>query len=224
MLRSAALALALGLAACQSADAPADPAPTSTNASADAEAPTPGEPVPGQPAPAFSLPSTGSETVALADFAGQTVVLEWLNYDCPFVRKHYGAGAMQALQTQAAADSVVWLSIVSSAPGEQGHFDAAAMDARTREAGGRQRAVLLDPDGTVGRRYGALTTPHMFVIGPDGRTVYNGAIDDRPSTDAASLDGARNYVVEALAAVRAGRAPATTRTQPYGCSVKYADA
>lgn len=221
-MRFVALALALGLAACQSADAPADPAPPSTtgdDAAAEAGAPTPE-----QPAPAFALPTTGGETVALADLAGQTVVLEWLNYDCPFVRKHYGAGAMQALQTQAAADSVVWLSIVSSAPGEQGHFEPAAMDARTQEAGGRPRAVLLDPDGTVGRRYGALTTPHMFVIGPDGAVVYNGAIDDRPSADAASLDGARNYVAEALAAVRAGQAPETTRTQPYGCSVKYADA
>ena len=111
------------------------------------------------------------------------MVLEWLNYDCPFVGKHYGGGNLPALQERAAADGVVWLSVVSSAPGEQGHFEPAAMDARTEAEGGLQEAVLLDPDGTVGRRYGAVTTPHMYVIDAEGTLVYNGAIDDTPSTD-----------------------------------------
>lgn len=217
------LALALVLSACAD-DAPDAPSTSTAGTAAEASADSASAPVPGAPAPAFTLTATDGTTHSLADFAGRTVVLEWLNYDCPFVGKHYGGGAMQALQTEAAADSVVWLSIVSSAPGEQGHFPPAEMDARTAEEGGRQMAVLMDPDGAVGRRYGALTTPHMFVIDADGRVVYNGAIDDRPSSDAASLDGARNYVREALAAVAAGRTPETTRTQPYGCNVKYVDA
>lgn len=218
-------ALAFLLAACAT-DAPDDPSADASVAGTAAEtaADSASVPVPGAAAPAFTLTATDGTAHSLADFAGRTVVLEWLNYDCPFVGKHYGGGAMQALQAEAAADSVVWLSIVSSAPGEQGHFSPAEMDARTAEEGGRQMAVLMDPDGVVGRRYGALTTPHMFVIDADGRVVYNGAIDDRPSSDAASLDGARNYVREALAAVAAGRAPETTRTQPYGCNVKYVDA
>jgi hypothetical protein len=221
MRRLPLVGLVLALAACQ-ADAPAD---------APADASTPGttseaavSPEPGQPAPPFTLTSADGETVRIADYAGRTVVLEWLNYDCPFVRKHYGGREMQARQAEALADSVVWLSVVSSAPGEQGHFEPAAMRARTEAEGGRQQAVLLDPTGEVGRAYGALTTPHMFVVGPDGRVAYNGAIDDQPSTDPATLAGARRYVPEALAAVAAGRAPETARTQPYGCSVKYADA
>ena len=149
-------------------------------------------------------------------------MLEWLNYDCPFVGKHYGGGNMPALQERAAADGVVWLSVVSSAPGEQGHFEPAAMDARTEAEGGRQQAVLLDPDGAVGRRYGAVTTPHMYVIDAGGTLVYNGAIDDTPSTDPADLATATDYVTPAIAAARAGRPADPARTQPYGCSVKYA--
>lgn len=216
----AALVLALGLAACQDA---ATPTPPTTPPPDAADASVEPGPTPGQPAPAFTLTSATGETHSLADFAGQTVVLEWLNYDCPFVRKYYGSGTMQQLQAQAASDDVVWLAVVSSAPGEQGYFDPDGMVARTTQESGRARAVLLDPDGTVGRAYGALTTPHMFVIAPDGRVVYNGAIDDRPSSDPESLDGARNYVTDALAALRAGRPADPSRTQPYGCSVKYAE-
>jgi len=222
MRRLSVLLLALTLAACQP-DAPAD-APAEASASAETDASGDVSSEPGRTAPPFELVSATGATVRLADFAGRTVVLEWLNYDCPFVRKHYGGREMQARQAEAQADSVVWLSVVSSAPGEQGHFEAAEMLARTQEEGGRQQAVLLDPSGEVGRAYGALTTPHMFVISPDGRVAYNGAIDDKPSTDPATLAGARRYVPEAIAAVAAGRAPETARTQPYGCSVKYADA
>ena len=157
----------------------------------------------------------------MADYRGQTVVLEWLNYDCPYVGKHYGGGAMPALQSEATADGVVWLSIVSSAPGEQGHFAPAEMDARTTTEGGRQTAVLMDSAGTVGRAYEAKTTPHMFVIGPEGRVVYNGAIDDRPTSDVADLDGATPYVSLALAALSDRRPADPATTQPYGCSVKY---
>lgn len=222
MRRLSAFLLALTLSACQP-DVPAD-APAEASASAEIDVPGDVSSEPGRTAPPFELVSATGATVRLDDFAGRTVVLEWLNYDCPFVRKHYGGREMQARQAEALADSVVWLSVVSSALGEQGHFEPAAMRARTEEEGGRQTAVLLDPDGAVGRAYGALTTPHMFVIGPDGRVAYNGAIDDRPSTDPATLDGARRYVPEALAAVAAGRAPEPARTQPYGCSVKYGDA
>ena len=224
----AALSALVLLAACQSevpdastpdASTPDASAPAVPAAASDATSPEPGS-----AAPAFALVATSGDTLRLADYAGQTVVLEWLNYDCPFVGKHYGGQAMQRLQTEATGEGVAWLSIVSSAPGEQGHFSPEAMDARTAQEGGQQTAVLLDPDGTVGRAYGARTTPHMFVIDGAGRVVYNGAIDDRPSSDRATLDGARNYVAEALAAVREGRTPEMTRTQPYGCSVKYADA
>lgn len=215
-----ALFCLLALAACQ-ADAPDAPAP---EAPAEPAAQAATSPEPGSAAPPFALVSTSGDTLHLADYAGRTVVLEWLNYDCPFVGKHYGGQAMQRLQTESADEGVVWLSVVSSAPGEQGYFEPAAMDARTAREGGKQTAVLLDPKGTVGRAYGARTTPHMFVIDGDGAVVYNGAIDDQPSTDRATLDGARNYVADALAAVREERAPETTRTQPYGCSVKYGDA
>ncbi len=217
-MRLLLLSSLVALTAC--ADAPETPAagsatPTETAAEA-AEAPTPGA-----LAPAFTLTATDGTERSLADYRGQTVVLEWLNYDCPYVGKHYGGGAMQALQREAAADGVVWLSVVSSAPGEQGHFSPAEMDARTADEGSRSLAVLLDPTGRVGRAYEAKTTPHMFVIGPDGRVVYNGAIDDRPTTDTADLDGATRYVDLALAALADGRPADPATTQPYGCSVKY---
>ncbi|WP_412067340.1 redoxin domain-containing protein [Rubrivirga sp. IMCC43871] len=217
-MRASLLALALFTAACAEAPEPAD-APTETVVATETlqTAPTPGA-----QAPTFELVDTAGETHALADYRGQTVVLEWLNYDCPYVGKQYGGGAMQARQQQAETDGIVWLSVVSSAPGEQGHFEPAAMDARTASEGGQQAAVLLDPTGTVGRAYGAQTTPHMFVIDAGGAVVYNGAIDDRPTSDLADLDGARDYVADALAALADGRPADPATTPPYGCSVKYA--
>lgn len=176
---------------------------------------------PRDPAPAFTLTDTRGRQHTLSQYRGRTVVLEWLNYECPYVRKHYEGGNMQALQERYTDRGVVWLSIVSSAPGEQGHFTNAEMNRRTRVHGGHQTAVLMDPTGTVGRAYGARTTPQMVVITPGGEIAYNGAIDDRPSPDPATLRGARSYVSEAVDAVLARRAPAVTRTQPYGCSVKY---
>jgi hypothetical protein len=181
-----------------------------------------GEPQPGDIAPDFTLTDTNGRRHRLSDYEGRWVVLEWLNYDCPFVGKYYNSGNMQALQARYAERDVVWLSIVSSAPGEQGHFSNAEMNARTEGHGGNQAAVLMDPSGEVGRAYGARTTPHMYVITPERELVYAGAIDDRPSPDPASLNGARVYISEALDAAMRGRPVPTARTQPYGCSVKYA--
>lgn len=178
-------------------------------------------PQPGTPAPDFTLVDTYGNSHTLSDYQGQWVVLEWLNYDCPFVRKHYNGDNMQSLQSQYTADGVVWLSIVSSAEGEQGYFPNDVMNARTEEHGGNQTAILIDEPGDVGRAYGARTTPHMFVIDPDGEIVYNGAIDDRPSADPATLDGAINYVSQALGQAMVGQAVAVPTSQPYGCSVKY---
>ena len=222
-MRPLLFALALIVSACASepADAPAEasstPAPTESAETASAA------PTPGALAPDFTLVDTNGEEHTLSSLRGQTVVLEWLNYDCPYVGKHYGGGNMQALQQQAANDGVVWLSVVSSAPGEQGYFEPAQMNARTQEEGGLQSAVLLDPTGEVGRSYDAKTSPHMFVIDAEGRVVYNGAIDDRPTTDLADLEGATNYVVPAISAAQAGWPADPATTQPYGCSVKYAD-
>lgn len=180
-----------------------------------------GRPQVGQKAPAFSAVDTAGRTVALSDYAGKTVVLEWTNHDCPFVRKHYDAHAMQALQKRWTDTGVVWLSVISSAPGEQGAVDGAAADRLTRERGAAPTAVLLDPAGTLGRAYDARTTPHMFIVAGDGTLLYQGGIDDRPSADAADLTGAKNYVDAALAEISAGK-PVTTRTsRPYGCTVKY---
>jgi peroxiredoxin len=176
---------------------------------------------PDDPAPDFTLTDTHGDEHTLSRYRGEWVVLEWLNYDCPFVRKHYNSGNMQRLQEHYTGLGVVWLSIVSSAPGEQGHYAPAQMNARTEGHGGNQTAVLMDPAGTVGRAYGARTTPHMFVINPQGEIVYNGAIDDRPSADPSTVAGATNYVVRALTEATGGQEVTTARTQPYGCSVKY---
>ena len=184
----------------------------------------PAKPEIGKAAPGFTLKDTAGNTHSLSDFRGKYVVLEWLNYDCPFVKKHYGSGNMPALQERYTEEGVVWLSIASSAPGKQGHFAPAEMDRRTAQAGGNQTAVLLDGAGTVGRAYNAKTTPHMFVISPEGRVVYNGAIDDKPVTNVASLDDATNYLVSAMEALADGRDADPARTEPYGCSVKYVDA
>jgi peroxiredoxin len=176
----------------------------------------------GQPAPAFTLTDSHGKAHSLADFKGKVVVLEWWNHECPFVGKHYGSGNMQKLQKEWTAKGVVWLTVNSSGAGQQGHVDGAKASELMRARSGSATAVLLDPDGTVGRAYGAKTTPHMFVIDPKGTLAYEGAIDDRPSTDQADVTAARSYVGEALSAVTAGRPVPTTTTTPYGCGVKYA--
>ena len=175
----------------------------------------------GQPAPAFSVQDSAGKTRTLDEFKGKTVVIEWLNYGCPFVKKHYGSGNMQKLQAEATKDGVVWLSVISSAPGKQGHSTAAQADENTKTHKAAPTAVLLDENGAMGKAYGAKTTPHMFVINPEGNLVYNGAIDDKPSADAADVEGANNYVMAALEQSKKGEAITTPTSTPYGCSVKY---
>jgi len=175
----------------------------------------------GQPAPAFTLTDTKGTTHSLADFAGKTVVLEWFNHECPFVKKHYGAGNMQRQQAAATGKGVVWLTINSSAAGKQGHVNAEQANAILGEWKAAPTAFLLDHDGTVGQAYGAKTTPHLFVIDGGGVLRYNGAIDSTPSADPADIPGATQYVEAALGDLAANRPVARGTTQPYGCSVKY---
>lgn len=175
------------------------------------------------PAPVFSLPDTYGETHHLADYQGKWVILEWLNYGCPFVQKHYRSGNMQALQERYIAEGAVWLAIVSSAPGKQGYYEPAEMNAQNEENGIKATAVLLDPEGTVGMMYAAKTTPQMYVINPEGVLLYNGAIDDRPSSRLSDIEGATNYLVQAMDEAMAGEPVSQPMTQPYGCSVKYKD-
>lgn len=177
---------------------------------------------PGLPAPDFTLPSASGETISLSDYAGQTVILEWTNHDCPFVRKHYNSDNMQGLQRQYTEDGVVWLSIISSSPGKQGHVSAAEAEALTQSRNAAPTHVLIDEDGAVGRLYGAKTTPHMYVINEQGETLsYMGAIDSIPSANPADIADATNYVHTAMTALAAGEMPDPAATRPYGCSVKY---
>lgn len=177
-------------------------------------------PTVGAPAPVFTGIDSQGRNQSLADYRGKIVVLEWTNHECPFVANQYRSGNMQALQKEAAAKGVVWLSVISSAPGEQGYVSAAEAEQVMRDRGAQPAAVILDPEGTIGELYGAKTTPHMYVIAADGTLAYMGAIDDRPATSG-DPKKARNYVREALAAVEAGKPVAASVTQPYGCSVKY---
>ncbi|GHE38894.1 thioredoxin family protein [Vulcaniibacterium thermophilum] len=195
---------------------------TSCGAAPDAVAATAAAVV-DKPAPAFTLVDSTGKKRSLAEFAGKTVVLEWTNHECPFVRKHYGSGNMQKQQRAATAQGVVWLSINSSAPGQQGHVDAAAAERVRGQARAAQTAYLLDPDGTVGRLYGAKTTPHMYVIDPKGVLRYAGGIDSIPSPDPADIAQATQYVPQVLAELAAGKPVSVKVSRPYGCSVKYAD-
>jgi len=176
----------------------------------------------GVAAPAFTASATTGKAVSLADQRGQIVVLEWTNHECPYVRKHYETGNMQALQKEATAQGVVWLTIISSAPGTQGFVSAAEADQLTASRQAAPSAVLLDPTGAVGKMYGATNTPHMYVIDKAGTLMYAGAIDDRPTTRRSDVQGAQNYVREALQAVAAGQPVKTPVTRAYGCTVKYA--
>lgn len=177
---------------------------------------------PGAKAPPFTLPSATGGTVSLSAHAGKTVVLEWVNYDCPFVKKHYqGSGNMPKLQAEATAAGVVWLSICSSAPGKQGHFAGADLTARIASEKAVPTAYLIDADGAVGKAYGAATTPQIVIVDKDGVVRYHGAIDSVRSTDPADIATATNYVSAALADLAAGRPVATAQTKSYGCGVKY---
>jgi peroxiredoxin len=174
-----------------------------------------------RPAPAFSVADTAGKVWSLADVTGKGAILEWTNHDCPYVRKHYGSGNMQALQEEARDAGYLWLSVISSAPGKQGHVTPAQADELTTSRGASPTAVLLDEDGAMGRAYGAQTTPHLFVIDGSGALVYMGGIDDRATTDPADVDGAKNYVRLAMADLAGGKRVSNPVTRPYGCSVKY---
>lgn len=172
-------------------------------------------------APAFTATTADGKTVSLADYKGKTVVLEWTNHDCPYVKKHY-SGNMQSQQKAAAAQGVVWLQVISSAPGQQGHVDGAAAQKLNADRGAAVTATLLDPKGEIGKAYGAQTTPHMYVIKADGTLAYKGGIDSIATSKVDDIAKAEPYLTEALAAVAAGRKVEKASTRPYGCAVKYA--
>ena len=175
----------------------------------------------GQPAPDFAGVDTAGKPVKLADLRGKTVVLEWSNHDCPYVVKHYSSGNMQAVQKDATSNGVVWLTVLSSPPGEQGNVSAQKADELTRSRGAAPTSVVLDPEGKIARTYEARTTPHMFVIDKTGTLQYMGGIDDKPSTNKADIQTAKPYVRLALASVAKGEKVADAVTKPYGCHVKY---
>lgn len=184
-------------------------------------APTLAKPEIGAPAPDFTGVDSEGQTWTLDELEGQRVILEWTNHDCPYVQKHYQTGNMQALQREAIAAGYLWLSVISSAPGKQGHVGAEKANELTETRNAAPTAVLLDAEGTIGRAYGARTTPHLFVIDEDGTLVYMGGIDDRPTSDPADVAGAENYVRAAMAELAAGGSVSRPVTRPYGCSVKY---
>lgn len=177
----------------------------------------------GKPAPDFSAADTTGKTVKLADFKGKLVILEWSNHQCPYVRKHYGAGNMQKTQEAARALGVTWITIISSAPGEQGHVNAAEANKLTTERNAKPHHVVLDPKGQIGRLYSARVTPHMFLIGADGKLLYKGAIDSIRSSRQSDIANAKNYVTAALGEIKAGKPIADTDTVAYGCTIHYKD-
>jgi peroxiredoxin len=186
-------------------------------------APASAAPVVGQAAPNFKLADANGKGVSLSDFRGKTVVIEWHNPGCPFVKKHYDSGNMQKAQAAAAKDGVVWLTINSGAPGKQGHMSGAEAKALVAKSGARPTAYLLDPRGVVGKVYDAKTTPHMYVVNKAGTLVYAGGIDDKPTANPADINGARNHVLAALSELKAGKAVSVATSRPYGCAVKYSD-
>ncbi len=174
-----------------------------------------------QPAPLFTLTDASGKEHSLADYHGSFVVLEWVNYDCPFVHKHYSSGNMQKLQKKYGGKGVVWLSICSSARGRQGYFEGKELTNRIALEKAVPAAYLIDQEGKVGTQYGARTTPHMFVVDPKGILIYAGGIDNIPSTDIDDIPKATNYVQEVLDAAMAGSTVITKASRSYGCSVKY---
>jgi peroxiredoxin len=176
----------------------------------------------GEPAPDFQATDSNGQQHKLSHYRGKFVVLEWHNNGCPYTRKHYESGNMQRLQKDWTGKGVVWFTIISSAPSQQGYVTAQQENDYLKEMKAVPTAVLLDPQGDVGRLYSAKTTPHMFVIDPAGVLIYDGAIDDKPTTDQADIQGAKNYVSQTLEEAVAGKPVSTPTTRPYGCSVKYA--
>jgi peroxiredoxin len=175
----------------------------------------------GERAPEFSVTDTNGKVEKLSDYAGKFVVLEWSNRGCPYTQKHYNSGNMQRLQREWTQRGVVWLTVISSAPGKQGYVTAAEENSWLKQINGAPTAVLLDAAGTLGHLYDAKTTPQMFVINPQGTLVYDGAIDDKPTTDQADIGRARNYLTQALGEAMAGKPVSAPTSRPYGCSVRY---
>jgi peroxiredoxin len=175
----------------------------------------------GAPAPDFHGTDSNGKTQSLDQYKGKYVVLEWHNHDCPYTIKHYQSGNMQSLQKQWTAKGVVWFTVISSAPGEQGYVDAGQENAYMKKMGAQPTAAILDPKGEVGHLYGAKTTPNMFIIDPTGKLIYAGAIDDHPTPEISDIHSSKNYVSEALSEAMNGKAVQTPVTRPYGCSVKY---
>lgn len=178
---------------------------------------------PGETAPDFKGTDSNGSAQTLSQYHGKWVVLEWANKGCPYEQKHYKSGNMEKLQREWTAKGVVWLSVISSAPGQQGYVTPAEENEYLQTMHAAPTAAILDPSGQIGHLYGAKTTPHMFVIDPQGKLVYEGALDDQPTPDPASLNGAHNYVTAALEEAMAGKPVTTQVTRPYGCSVKYAE-
>jgi hypothetical protein len=175
----------------------------------------------GQPAPNFTAVDSKGVSHSLSEYRGKPVVLEWTNADCPFTRKHYSSGNMQSVQALARRDGVVWLSVISSAPGKQGYVDGAGADALTQKRGAAPAAVLLDPTGAVAHLYHAKTTPHMYVIDRDGTLKYMGGMDSLATTDVSDIAAAEPYPKEAMLAVVDNKPVPHPVTKPYGCSIKY---
>ena len=176
----------------------------------------------GEPAPDFQATDSNGQQHELFQYRGQFVVLEWHNNGCPYTRKHYESGNMQRLQKQWTSKGVVWFTVISSAPGQQGYVTAQQENDYVKQMNAAPTAALLDPQGDVGRLYSAKTTPQMFIINPAGVLIYDGAIDDKATTDQADIQGAKNYLSQALEEAIAGKQVSTPTTRPYGCSVKYA--
>ncbi len=177
----------------------------------------------GAPAGNFKLTDMNGRTVQLSDYRGKPVVLEWNNPGCPFVKKHYDSGNMQRTQAAAKAGGAVWLTINSGAPGKQGYMKGPEAKSFVAAAKAQSNSYLLDPKGVVGKGYAAKTTPHMYIVDAGGKLVYQGGIDDKPTSDAKDIAGARNHVLAALGEIKSGKPVSMAETRPYGCSVKYAD-
>ncbi len=175
----------------------------------------------GQPAPGFALSDTNGKAVNLADYKGKTVVLEWHNSECPFVKKHYDSANMQALQSKYTKDGVVWLSVSSTEPGHQDYKKPDVINALLKTSRASPTAYLMDESGSTGKSYGAKTTPHMYIINPQGTLVYAGGIDDKRSANVADIKSAKNFVTAALDEMKAGKPVSVSTATPYGCSVKY---
>ncbi|MGA9061923.1 MAG: thioredoxin family protein [Terracidiphilus sp.] len=192
-------------------------------AAAHAPASAAAQAVVGSPAPQFTATDSHGQAHTLSEYRGKYVVLEWHNRDCPYTHKHYVSGNMQALQKEWTAKGVAWFTVISSAPGKQGYVTDAEENAYLAEMHADPTAVLMDPEGNLGRLYGAKTTPEMYVIDPEGKLIYEGAIDDRPTPDVSDIKGADNYLNDALTEAMAGKPVAKSYTRSYGCSVKYAE-